>query len=120
MFSKGRTSIMILLFLAGVINYLDRSALSIAAPFIQAELNLTPTQMGIVFSSFSVGYAVFNFLGGMASDRYGAKLTLFVAMIVWSIFSGAIALAFGLASLIIIRVFLEWGRTIICHNKQDD
>ncbi|WP_340371426.1 MFS transporter [Peribacillus sp. FSL E2-0218] len=109
MFSKGRTSIMILLFLAGVINYLDRSALSIAAPFIQAELNLTPTQMGIVFSSFSVGYAVFNFLGGMASDRYGAKLTLFVAMIVWSIFSGAIALAFGLASLIIIRVFFGMG-----------
>ncbi|KWW17350.1 hexuronate transporter [Peribacillus simplex] len=109
MLSKGRTSIMILLFLAGVINYLDRSALSIAAPFIQAELNLTPTQMGIVFSSFSVGYAVFNFLGGMASDRYGAKLTLFVAMIVWSIFSGAIALAFGLASLIIIRVFFGMG-----------
>ncbi|CAH0153745.1 Hexuronate transporter [Peribacillus sp. Bi96] len=109
MFSKGRTSIMILLFLAGVINYLDRSALSIAAPFIQDDLNLTPTQMGIVFSSFSVGYAVFNFLGGMASDRYGAKLTLFVAMIIWSIFSGAIALTFGLVSLIIIRVFFGMG-----------
>lgn len=52
---------------------------------------------------------MFNFLGGVASDRYGAKLTLFVAMIVWSLFSGAIALAFGLVSLIIIRVFFGMG-----------
>lgn len=49
MFSKGRASMMILLFLAGVINYLDRSALLIAAPFIQGDLSLTPTQMGYSF-----------------------------------------------------------------------
>jgi len=109
MFTKGRMAVMILLFLAGVVNYLDRSALSIAAPFITDDLSLTPTQMGIIFSSFSVGYAIFNFLGGMASDKYGAKLTLFVAMIIWSIFSGAVALAAGFASLIIIRVLFGMG-----------
>ena len=69
MFSKGRGMVIVFLFLAGVINYLDRSALSIAAPFIQDDLSLTATQMGIIFSSFSVGYAIFNFLGGMASDK---------------------------------------------------
>ncbi|SDC83608.1 MFS transporter, ACS family, hexuronate transporter [Terribacillus halophilus] len=109
MFTKGKLAIMILLFLAGVINYLDRSALSIAAPFITEDLNLTATQMGIIFSSFSVGYAIFNFLGGVAADRYGAKLTLFVAMIIWSIFSGAIALAIGFTSLIIIRILFGMG-----------
>lgn len=109
MFSKGKLSVIILLFLAGVINYLDRSALSIAAPFIQDDLTLTATQMGIIFSSFSVGYAVFNFLGGMASDRYGAKLTLFVAMIVWSLFSGAVALAVGFVSMIVIRILFGMG-----------
>ncbi|WP_160724540.1 MFS transporter [Bacillus sp. USDA818B3_A] len=109
MFSKGRTTVLIFLFLAGVVNYLDRSALSIAAPFITEDLHLSPTQLGIVFSSFSVGYAVFNFIGGMASDRYGAKLTLFVAMVVWSLFSGAVALAFSLVSLIVIRVLFGMG-----------
>ncbi|MCG0587850.1 MFS transporter [Bacillus velezensis] len=109
MFSKDRFPILLLLFSAGVINYLDRSALSIAAPFIQQDLTLSATQMGLIFSSFSVGYAVFNFLGGVASDRYGAKLTLCTAMIVWSLFSGAVALAFGFVSLLIIRVLFGMG-----------
>jgi MFS transporter, ACS family, hexuronate transporter len=109
MFTKGRTIVLVLLFLAGVVNYLDRSALSIAAPFITEDLHLSPTQLGIVFSSFSVGYAIFNFIGGMASDKYGAKLTLFVAMVVWSLFSGSIALAFSLTSLIVIRVLFGMG-----------
>ncbi|MBO1916104.1 hypothetical protein J4727_07965 [Providencia rettgeri] len=29
--------------------------------------------MGILFSSFSIGYALFNFIGGYASDKYGPK-----------------------------------------------
>lgn len=109
MFSNGRGMVIVFLFLAGVINYLDRSALSIAAPFIQDDLSLTATQMGIIFSSFSVGYAIFNFLGGMASDKWGAKLTLFVAMIVWSLFSGALVLAVGFASMIVIRILFGMG-----------
>ena len=109
MFSKDKLPILILLFLAGVVNYLDRSALSIGAPFITHDFSLSPTQMGIIFSSFSVGYAIFNFLGGVAGDKYGAKLTLFVAMIVWSLFSGAVALAVGFTSLIVIRVLFGMG-----------
>lgn len=101
--------ILIFLFLAGVINYLDRSALSVAAPFIQEDLKLTPGQMGIIFSSFSIGYAIFNFVGGIASDKFGAKITLFVAMIVWSLFSGAIVLVVGFVSLFIVRILFGMG-----------
>jgi ACS family hexuronate transporter-like MFS transporter len=109
MFSQGKGIVILFLFLAGVVNYLDRSALSIAAPFIQGDLHLTATQLGMIFSSFSVGYAIFNFLGGMASDKYGAKLTLFVAMIVWSLFSGALVLAVGFVSMLVIRVLFGMG-----------
>lgn len=101
--------ILIFLFLAGVINYLDRSALSVAAPFIQEDLKLTPGQMGIIFSSFSIGYAIFNFVGGVASDKFGAKITLFVAMIVWSLFSGSIVLVVGFVSLFIVRILFGMG-----------
>lgn len=96
-------------FLAGVINYLDRSALSVAAPFIQEDLHISPAQMGMLFSSFFIGYAVFNFIGGWASDKYGAKHTLSAAMVVWSVFSGAIALTYNFASLFIIRVIFGMG-----------
>lgn len=39
--NKDGKIILVFLFLAGVINYLDRSALSVAAPFIQSDLHLT-------------------------------------------------------------------------------
>ncbi|MCY8012078.1 MFS transporter [Bacillus haynesii] len=109
MFSNGRGFVIVMLFLAGVINYLDRSALSVAAPFIQEDLNIRPSQMGMLFSSFFIGYAIFNFIGGWASDKYGAKHTLSAAMVVWSVFSGAIALTYNFVSLFIIRVIFGMG-----------
>lgn len=109
MFGQGRTLIIIMLFLAGVINYLDRSALSVAAPFIQEDFGLTTGEMGIIFSSFFVGYAAFNFIGGWAADRYGAKTTLLLAMVLWSLFSGLTVLTVGLVSLVIIRILFGMG-----------
>ena len=46
-FGDGKTVVIVMLFLAGVINYLDRSALSIAPPFIQEDIHLTSTQLGL-------------------------------------------------------------------------
>jgi len=93
-----------MLFLAGVVNYLDRSALSVAAPLIQKDFALSAGEMGLLFSAFFVGYAAFNFIGGWAADRYGAKTTLLLAMVLWSAFSGLTVLASGFAALIVIRV----------------
>lgn len=109
MFGQGRTLIIIMLFLAGVINYLDRSALSVAAPFIQKDYSLTTGEMGMIFSSFFVGYAVFNFVGGWAADRYGAKTTLLLAMVLWSLFSGLTVLTVGFASLAVVRILFGMG-----------
>ena len=109
MFGQGRSLVLVMLFLAGVINYLDRSALSVAAPFIQKDFGLNAGEMGLIFSSFFVGYAAFNFVGGWAADRYGAKTTLLVAMVLWSLFSGLTVLALGFASLFLIRVLFGMG-----------
>ncbi|MEJ1978688.1 MAG: MFS transporter [Acetobacteraceae bacterium] len=73
-----------LLFVAGVINYLDRSTLSVVAPLLTRDLGLSPGQMGIVFSSFFVGYAIFSFVGGYAADRFGSYRVLTVSMTAWS------------------------------------
>lgn len=93
-----------MLFLCGIINYLDRSALSISAPHIEKEFTLSAGELGIIFSAFSVGYACFNFIGGIAADKFGPKDTLLVALIIWSLFSGAVAFTVGFVSLLIIRV----------------
>lgn len=100
----GRGLILVMLFLAGIINYLDRSALSVAAPLIQKDFALSAGEMGLLFSAFFVGYAVFNFIGGWAADRFGAKTTLVVAMLLWSAFSGLTVLVTGFAALLVVRV----------------
>lgn len=99
-----RWKILSIMFLGAFINYIDRVALPVAAPFVMKDFNLTPSQLGIVFSSFFFTYPIFCFIGGYLSDIFGPKKTLGVAMIVWSLFAGAPAVALGFVSLIIFRI----------------
>ncbi len=101
----ARWRIASLLFFAGVLNYLDRMAISIASPAIKADLHLDTVQMGYVFSSFFAGYAVLNLVGGMAADRFGPNRVLSISLLAWSSFCGLTAAAGGLGSLLVTRVF---------------
>src|ERR1700733_5893712 len=109
LFGTVRWAVVGLLFLGGMINYLDRAALSIAAPFITRELNLSPSQLGVVFSVFFFGYAAFCFVGGYASDRFGARNVFGIASIVWSVFCGLTASVFSFTSLLVVRVIFGMG-----------
>jgi MFS transporter, ACS family, hexuronate transporter len=109
MFARLRWFIIALLFIGGGISYLDRAALSIAAPMIAKDFALDPGQLGIVFSSFFVGYALFCFVGGMASDRIGPKNVFTLAMTVWSVFCGLTAATVGIFSLLAVRVVFGMG-----------
>ena len=114
MLGKVRWQLVALLFIAGIINYLDRAALSVAAPLITKELGLDPAQLGVVFSSFFFGYALFCFVGGYAADRYGPRLVLIVSMTVWSIFCGLTAAAVSVGSLVVLRVIFGMGEGPFC------
>ncbi|MCP3722625.1 MFS transporter [Paraburkholderia sp. CNPSo 3272] len=103
-----------LLFLVYGINYLDRVALSITAPLVQKDLGIDAAQMGIVFSSFFVGYALFNFVGGLASDKLGPKIVYVLAVGLWSIFCGLTAVAVGFASLLVLRVLFGMAEGPLC------
>ncbi|WP_246793375.1 MFS transporter [Burkholderia perseverans] len=103
-----------LLFLVYGINYLDRVALSLTAPLIQQDLGIDAAQMGIVFSSFFVGYALFNFVGGLASDRLGPKLVYVLAVGLWSLFCGLTAVTVGFASLLVVRVLFGMAEGPLC------
>ncbi|WP_414449652.1 MFS transporter [Burkholderia sp. 22PA0099] len=98
-----------LLFGAGMLNYLDRAALSVVAPIIKRDLGINDAQMGVLFSSFFVGYCLFCFVGGWAADRYGPRRVFAVAAGIWSLFCGATALAGSFAHLMIVRVAFGMG-----------
>jgi len=109
MFRHLRWTIIALLCLGGGISYLDRAALSVAAPLLARDLHLGPGRLGLVFSSFFLGYAVFCFVGGWASDRIGAKAVFTIAMAVWSVFCGLTAAVWGFGSLLVVRVAFGMG-----------
>ena len=109
MFKKLRWLLIGLLFIGGGISYLDRAALSIAAPLLSRDLNLEPGQLGLVFSIFFFGYAAFCFVGGWASDRIGPKNVFTLAMTVWSVFCGLTAAVVGLWYLLFVRIVFGMG-----------
>lgn len=104
MYTGRRYFILALLFIASMINYIDRAALSILAPYITADLNVNKAELGLIFSSFAIGYAVFCFVGGWLADKYGPRRIFAGAMGLWSLFAGLTCAAFNFASLFIIRV----------------
>jgi MFS transporter, ACS family, hexuronate transporter len=108
-YRKYRTTILTMLTLAMIINYIDRSALSIAMPFITHDFHLSAGEKGLIFSAFSVGYALFNFLGGYFSDRFGGKRVLGVSMTFWSIACALTATVSNFWSMFLIRIAFGAG-----------
>ncbi|SFU08600.1 MFS transporter [Paraburkholderia aspalathi] len=109
MSTRFRGVVLTLLFLAMLINYMDRAALSIAMPFISKTFSLSPSEKGIVFSSFFVGYALFNVIGGYLSDRIGPKRVFTWAMLCWSGCCALTAAASGFVSLLVFRTAFGMG-----------
>ena len=104
--------IVFLLFLVYMVNYLDRVALSITVPMIEKDLALSPEQFGVIFGSFFFGYAIFNFIGGLAVDKFGPKLVLGVAVGLWSVFCGLTSIATGFMSLLVLRVLFGMAEAL--------
>ncbi|KHD85582.1 hexuronate transporter [Heyndrickxia ginsengihumi] len=106
---RYRWIIILMLFLANAINYTDRSAMSVALPLLSKQYHLTPSQAGMILSSFFIGYAIFNFVGGYMSDKKGPRLIMGTAMTAWSLFCGLTAATFNFISLFIVRLFFGFG-----------
>ncbi len=72
-----------------VVTYIDRVAISVAAPDIRQELGLTPDQLGVVLSMFALSYALFEIPFGYLGDRIGPRRMLIRVVMAWSFFTAA-------------------------------
>jgi MFS family permease len=102
-------TVLLLLCLMYFITYLDRVNVSTAAAGFAAELNLSKTQIGLVFSAFAYPYLLLQIAGGWISDRYGARRTLIASGIVWACATVLTGVSTGLVSLLIARIILGFG-----------
>lgn len=101
--SRARFAVLALLAVGTMINYLDRTVLGIAAPTLTRELGLSAAVMGVVFSAFSWTYAAAQIPGGVFLDRFGARITYFCSVGLWSVFTLLQGFATGLYSLLAFR-----------------
>jgi ACS family hexuronate transporter-like MFS transporter len=98
-----------LIFLATLINYIDRLTISVLAPVITRDLGLTNTEFGGIITWFLFAYTISQGLSGKLYDRVGTKLGFVFSIILWSFAAMAHALARGLTSLSIFRFVLGLG-----------
>ena len=107
--TPGRTTrrwapVLALVAVATMVNYLDRTVLGIAAPYLTKELGLTAAAMGIVFSAFSWSYALLQIPGGIFLDRFGTRVTYSLALTLWSGFTAFMGLVTSLPMLLFARI----------------
>lgn len=101
-----RWFIISLAFIATIINYLDRSALSYAITPLKDTYGLTNTDFGLIASAFGVGYLIMTVEGGILVDRFGARKIWSVFAVFWSLSCAFIGLATGFFWLFLFRLLL--------------
>src|SRR5271155_4556312 len=109
---SGRWTIVWLLFIASLINYLDRSSISMALPLLSRDLGLGPESKGLLLSAFFWLYALMQIPVGWAADRVNLRWLYFGAFVLWSVGQGLTGFAGSLGVLILFRMLLGVGESI--------
>lgn len=101
-----RWGIGLLIGLGILINYFDRTNLSVAQQPISNLYHLNSAQMGIILSSFGWSYALFQIPIGALLDKIGVKWLVRVGTLIWSLATFMTAIVSGMGLLILSRVIL--------------
>ncbi|MBC7743982.1 MAG: MFS transporter [Flavobacterium sp.] len=107
---KGmRWWIVVLLFLAAILNYIDRQTLSALAPTIQADLNMDDNDYANVINIFLVAYTIAYLISGRIADKVGTRTAMVVFVAWWSVANMLTAASRGVTSLSAYRFLLGLG-----------
>jgi sugar phosphate permease len=104
--TNTRWMVLFLISLMYLLTYMDRSNISVAAPAIAKEFNLSKTSMGLVFSAFLWAYAIGQIPGGFLGDRFGPRRVLLAIIPFWSLTVVVTGLTTGVITLIVTRFVL--------------
>ncbi len=109
---RRRWWIAMLLSIAGLINYFDRTILSVALPAIAADLHLGPARMGVLLSGFFWSYALMQIPIGWLADRYSLRWLYAGCFSLWSLTCGFTGFAASLGALLVLRMLLGIGESV--------
>jgi len=103
---------LVLLAICFLINYVDRGNLSVAAPLLKSELDLSPTQLGILFSVFFWTYTAMQFVMGWLVDHFDVNRILAAGFLLWSLATATTGLVRGFVLLLAMRLILGIGESV--------
>lgn len=101
--------ILVLLFLATTVNYMDRAILGVLKPMLDKDLGWSQIDYGWVVTAFQAAYATGYVLSGRWFDRIGVRAGLWIAVTAWSFAACAHALAQAVSGFVIARAFLGFA-----------
>ncbi|MGD0139883.1 MAG: MFS transporter [Tepidisphaeraceae bacterium] len=108
-----RFLVFFMMFLAVVINYMDRANFTVSTPLIEKHFNFDIKQMGRISFIWGLAYALFNFPGGWFVDKLGIRKAASFAIGWWSIFTIFSAVAWSMFSWCTIRGLMGAGEAPI-------
>lgn len=106
-----RHILVLMCFLAAFVCYIDRVNISVAIIPMAEHFGWSGTEKGFVLSSFFIGYMLGQIPSGWFANRFGGRLILGLALLLWSVFTAftPIAAAIGFGALILSRIVMGMG-----------
>lgn len=108
---KYRWRIVVLLFFATTINYIDRQVLGILAPQLQLQFGWSESDYGFIIMFFQIAYAIGLISMGTLLDKVGTRLGYIISIIIWSFAGMAHAAAKNVFSFSLARFVLGIGES---------
>lgn len=119
--SRRELTVVVLLVISVVINYIDRTNLSMAMPMIERRFVLSPLEIASLLGAFFWTYALLQVLGlvGWVSDRFHPGWVLFGGYLLWTIATGFTGLATSFGALFVLRLLLGVGESVAypCYSR---
>jgi ACS family hexuronate transporter-like MFS transporter len=106
-----RWRIVVLLFFATTINYIDRQVLGILAPQLQQQFHWSESDYGFIIMAFQAAYAIGLISMGNLLDRIGTRLGFIISIFIWSLAGMAHAAARSVFSFSLARFALGIGES---------
>lgn len=106
------TLVLVLLAISVFINYVDRGNLSIAAPMLTGELNISASQLGVLLSAFFWTYACLLPFSGWLVDRLNVNWVFAGGFLLWSAATAATGFVHTFQVLLVLRLILGAGESV--------
>ena len=101
--------VLLLLWMAYLLNQADRQVFNTVLPAIRDALNLTDTSIGLIATIFNLCYAFMVPMGGWVGDKFSRKWVVTIAILFWSVATMFTGLASGVIMLILLRSVATGG-----------